>query len=282
MLKANVTVRLGAFELGAAIEVARGETVAVMGPNGSGKSTLLAAIAGLLTVQAGTVTVDERMLTAPGTHVRPERRRVGLLGQDPTLFPHLSALENVAFGPRAGGVPRHEALAAAQASLEEMGLAGMEHRRPAQLSGGQQQRVAVARALAAEPDVLLLDEPMAALDAENASLMRELLSEKLAARGTPTIIVTHDVADAFALASRTVLLDDGRVVRDGATSEVLATLGAGLRVDATVGPDGRVQLPDGIELTPGQQVTVTVRRDAHPQTTANNERSAPSRREPEP
>lgn len=270
MLTADVTVRLGAFVLDAAIVVARGETVAVMGPNGSGKSTLLGAIAGLLTPQGGTVTVDRRMLTGPGVHIRPESRRVGLLGQDPLLFPHLSALENVAFGPRSAGTPRAEALAAARASLEELGLAGLEHRRPGQLSGGQQQRVAVARALAAEPDVLLLDEPMAALDVENALLMRELLAAKLVARGTPTIIVTHDVADAFALAGRTVLLDNGLVVRDGATADVLSKLGAGLHVDATVGPDGRVELPGGIELAPGQQVTVTVRRDAHPHDASRN------------
>src|SRR5690606_20859692 len=100
MLAADVVVRLGMFELDAAIQVARGETVAVMGPNGSGKSTLLGAIAGLLAVQTGTVSVGERMLTAPSVHVRPESRRVGLLGQDPFLFPHLSALENIAFGPR--------------------------------------------------------------------------------------------------------------------------------------------------------------------------------------
>ncbi|HRN29927.1 MAG TPA: ATP-binding cassette domain-containing protein, partial [Terrimesophilobacter sp.] len=235
-----------------------------MGPNGSGKSTLLGAIAGLHAVQAGTVSVDERMLTGPDVHLRPELRRVGLLGQDPLLFPHLSALENIAFGPRSVGVPRHEALEAARSSLAELGLEGFEHRRPGQLSGGQQQRVAVARALAADPDVLLLDEPMAALDVDNARLMRELLAEKLAASGTPAIIVTHDVADAFALASRTVLLNEGRVVRDGDTAEVLATLGVGSRVDGVVGPDGRVQLPDGIELAPGQQVTVTVQRDAHP------------------
>lgn len=224
-LDARVMVRRGAFVLDVRLGVGDGEVVALLGPNGSGKSTLLGALAGLLPVAAGTVSVNGRPLTrvtaGQRMSVPPHARRVGLLGQEPLLFPHLSALQNVAFGARAAHGSRILARRSAERWLEEVGLSGFEERRPAELSGGQQQRVAIARALAAEPDLLLLDEPMASLDVEAASSIRTLLRERLASTGTTTVLVTHDVVDAVVLADRVVILDGGRVVDDGSASDVL-------------------------------------------------------------
>src|SRR5690554_6391818 len=163
-LQAEVVVRRGDFELDASVEVAAGEVLALLGPNGAGKSTLLQAIAGLLIPERGEVLVGERMLTGPTTFVRARHRGVGLLGQDPLLFPHLDALQNVAFGPRSQGTSAAKSLHSARDGLAAVGLKGFEHRRPAALSGGQQQRVASARVLDAMSAVLLLSEPMAALD----------------------------------------------------------------------------------------------------------------------
>ena len=152
-----------------ALEVAAGETLAVLGPNGSGKSTALWVTAGLVQPDAGRVVLDGRVLTdvgpgRPGVRVPPHARRTALLGQEPLLFPHLDAVENVAFGPRSSGTPRAAARQDAQRWLDEVGVGELAARRPSQLSGGQAQRVAVARALAGRPGLLLLDEPLAALD----------------------------------------------------------------------------------------------------------------------
>ncbi len=202
-----------------ALEVADGETLAVLGPNGAGKSTLLAVLAGLLHPDRGRVVVGGRELTGPATFVPPHDRRVALLAQDPLLFPHLSVLENVAFGPRSRGAARRTAREAARHWLTEVGTAELAGRRPAQVSGGQAQRVALARALAAEPDVLLLDEPMAALDVAVQPALRQTLRRVLADR--TVLLVTHDVLDALLLADRVVVLEDGHVVEQGPTSEVL-------------------------------------------------------------
>ncbi|MEO6827683.1 MAG: ATP-binding cassette domain-containing protein [Microbacteriaceae bacterium] len=225
-LEARLVVRRGSFELDAAVRVRRGEVLALLGPNGSGKSTLLAALAGLILPQSGTVSVSGRTLTrvgVPGARVAiaPERRSVGLLGQKPLLFPHLTALQNVAFGPRAAGMPSATAAQDARVWLHAVGLAGFEHRRPAALSGGQQQRVAIARALAARPEVLLLDEPLAALDVQTAALTRTLLREQLTRSGTTAILVTHDVLDAIVLADRVAILAGGRIVDEGPKARVL-------------------------------------------------------------
>ncbi|HMM83607.1 MAG TPA: ABC transporter ATP-binding protein [Terrimesophilobacter sp.] len=280
-LIADLEVRRGDFTLDARIRVDRGETLALLGPNGSGKSTMLAAIAGLLTPRRGQVDVDGRVLTRVDEARRPvltppHRRRIGLLGQEPLLFPHLSALENVAFGPRSsGGRPVRGAAAdgpratAADARsralrwLDDVGLSGLAARKPAELSGGQQQRVAIARALAAEPGVLLLDEPMAALDVETAALIRSLLRERLAAANLATVIVTHDVVDALVLADRVAILDDGRILDSGEASDVLgrpanrfAAALAGLNlVEGTLETGGVIRLPDGRPVRTGDAVT---------------------------
>jgi molybdate transport system ATP-binding protein len=204
------------------LEVAPGETLAVMGPNGAGKSTLLSSIAGLLKPDSGRAELDGRTLfdLDAGHHwLPPHSRGAALLAQEPLLFPHLSALENVAFGPRSTGVRKADANRLAQQWLAEVEAAGLADRRPAGLSGGQAQRVAVARALAADPALLLLDEPLAALDIHSAPMLRRLLKRVLA--GRQAIIVTHDVLDALMLAHRVVILDSGRVVEEGPTRQVL-------------------------------------------------------------
>lgn len=233
-----------------ALEVAAGETLAVLGPNGSGKSTVLAVVAGLLQPDAGRVELAGRVLTRVGPtgariHVAPHARRTALLGQEPLLFPHLDALENVAFGPRSKGAARAPARAAAQRWLDEVGVGELAARRPGQLSGGQAQRVAVARALAAEPDLLLLDEPMAALDVAVLPALRQTLRRVLSER--TVVIVTHDPLDALLLADRVAVLQEGRVVETGRAAEVLsrprspfAARLAGLNLVAGTWQDGAV------------------------------------------
>ncbi|GAA1157281.1 sulfate/molybdate ABC transporter ATP-binding protein [Nocardioides aquiterrae] len=215
----ELAATVAARGLDAALEVADGETLAVLGPNGAGKSTLLAVAAGLLRPDAGRVTLDGRDLTAPGTFVPTHDRRIALLAQDPLLFPHLSVLENVAFAPRSRGAGRREARATARRWLGEVGAADLADRRPARVSGGQGQRVALARALAADPRLLLLDEPMAALDVSVLPALRQTLRRVLADR--TVVLVTHDVLDALLLADRVVVMENGRVVEAGPTTDVL-------------------------------------------------------------
>ncbi|MGP6169775.1 ABC transporter ATP-binding protein [Microbacterium sp. A204] len=226
-LTADVRARVGGFALDAAIRAEPGEILAILGPNGAGKSTLLGAIAGHVRDVTGAISLgDIELHAADGRRVPPEHRRVGLLGQRSILFPHLSVLENVAFGPRSQGMRRSDARAEAGRLLEEVGLAGFESRRPSQLSGGQQQRAAIARALAANPGALLLDEPFAGLDAQTAAHARRLIAELRDRRGIPMILVTHDVLDAVVLADRTTVLQGGAVVQDGTTRDVLGHPGS--------------------------------------------------------
>lgn len=217
-LTADIRCRTGSFVLDVALRADPGEVVAVLGPNGSGKSTLLGAIAGHRPDAEGSVILGARTLDA---RVPAEERRIGLLGQRALLFPHLTALENVAFGPRAQGVARTTARAQARTHLGAVGLEDLADRRPHELSGGQQQRVAIARALAAAPDALLLDEPFAALDALTATQVRRLVAELRDRVAIPIVLVTHDAMDAVVLAARTIVLRDGRVEQEGPTAEVL-------------------------------------------------------------
>jgi ABC-type sulfate/molybdate transport systems ATPase subunit len=220
----HIDVILAERGLELALTVAPGETVALLGPNGSGKSTVLAIIAGLLRPDAGHVTLGGKPLVelgreGPARFVAPHARGVALLAQDALLFPHLSVLENVAFGPRSAGSARAASRLQAAEWLEQVEATDLAQRRPSQLSGGQAQRVAVARALAASPGVLLLDEPFGSLDASVVPKMRALLGRVLAAR--TVILVTHDPLDALALADRVIVLDAGRIVEEGPTREVL-------------------------------------------------------------
>jgi molybdate transport system ATP-binding protein len=223
-LEAKVALRLGRLQLEAALVVEPGEVVGLVGPNGAGKTTLLRLLAGLLPPDEGRVVLDGRVLedTAGGIHVPPEERPVGFVFQDYLLFPHLSALENVAFGLRSRGVPRAEARRRAAEWLERVGLDGFLGARPRALSGGQAQRVALARSLATEPRLLLLDEPLAALDASTRPETRRELRRQLERHQGVHLLVTHDPVEAFALAEHLIVLEDGRVSQTGTAAEISA------------------------------------------------------------
>jgi molybdate transport system ATP-binding protein len=215
----------GAFTLEVALEVAPGESLAVLGPNGAGKSTLLRALAGLDPVTSGRIELGGRLLDrcggeGPDAFVPPDQRRVGLVFQGYRLFPHLSVRENVAFGPRSAGLSRRASRASADTWLERLALTDLAARRPRQLSGGQAQRVALARALATEPALLLLDEPMAALDARTRLEVRATLREHLRHFAGPIVVVTHDPVEAMVMADRLLVLEGGRVVQQGRPADV--------------------------------------------------------------
>ncbi|ALO06754.1 Molybdenum transport system permease protein ModB [Streptomyces venezuelae] len=199
-----------------ALNAEPGTTIAVVGPNGAGKTTLLRALLGLTPRAHATL----RLGDADVTDLPPHRRRVAWVPQDGALFPHLSALSNTAYGLRAHGVPRAEARRAAQAWLDRLGVGQLSHRRPAQLSGGQAQRVALARALATRPRLLLLDEPLAALDQTTRAHVRHTLRSHLGGFGGVCLIVTHDPVEAVSLADRVLVLEDGRTLQDASPGEV--------------------------------------------------------------
>ncbi len=221
-LRAHVGLRRGGLDLQLELGVAPGEVVALLGPNGAGKSTTLEVLAGLVALQRGSLRLDGVTLDDPaaGVFVPAAARRVGAVFQDYRLFPHLSVLENVAFGARARGVARAAARLQAHGWLERVGLAGYAQERPGRLSGGQAQRVALARALAPEPRLLLLDEPLAALDAGTRLQVRTDLRHHLAAYPGPCVLVTHDPVDAMVLADRMVVLEHGRQVQEGTPAQV--------------------------------------------------------------
>ncbi|GIG39744.1 ATP-binding cassette domain-containing protein [Cellulomonas phragmiteti] len=222
-LEAHVRVARGGFRLDVALRVPPGSVLAVMGPNGSGKSTLLEVIAGLVPLTAGHVRLGGEDLAdaATGRHLPPHERGLGVALQDGLLFGHLSARENVAFGPRAQGVAAAAARSAADALLTDVGLAGHARTRADRLSGGQAQRVVVARAVAARPRALLLDEPFGALDAATRPPVRAVV-RRAVARGIPAVVVTHDLRDALDLADVLLVLQDGAEVQRGTPAGVVA------------------------------------------------------------
>lgn len=222
-LDAHVRVDRGPVALDVALHVRAGRVLAVMGPNGSGKSTLVEALAGLLPLTGGHVALGDDVLAdaAQGLHVPPRDRQLGVVLQDALLFGHLSARENVAFGPRARGVRAATARAAADALLTGLGLAPHARTRADRLSGGQAQRVAVARALAARPRALLLDEPFGALDAATRVRVRDVVRRAVRS-GPPAVLVTHDLGDALDLADELLVLEDGREVQRGVPADVAA------------------------------------------------------------
>lgn len=221
-LEAWVELTRGDLPVSVSLDIAPGEVIALLGPNGAGKSTLLHALAGLLRLDAGRIELDGVVLddVGWGTHVRPQERGVGIVEQDYLLFPRMSVLENVAFGPRARGVDRHEARTRAHQWLDRMDLADLGSRRPHELSGGQAQRVALARALIVEPRLLLLDEPLAALDAGTRPDVRARLRRHLAGFDGCTVVVTHDPVEAMVLGDRVVVVERGGVVQHGPPAEV--------------------------------------------------------------
>ncbi|MFY1702797.1 ABC transporter ATP-binding protein [Micromonospora sp. WMMA1923] len=224
LLDGHLVVDRGTFRLDVRLRIAAGQVVALLGPNGAGKTTALRALAGLQPLAGGHVTLDGVDLDRPDRRrfVPPERRPIGVVFQDYLLFPHLSALDNVAFGPRRHGADRRTAREQAAGWLARVGLAEQAHRRPRQLSGGQAQRVALARALAVRPTLLLLDEPLAALDARTRLDTRAELHRHLHAHTGATLLVTHDPLDALVLADRLVIVEDGQVVQTGDAATVTA------------------------------------------------------------
>jgi molybdate transport system ATP-binding protein len=221
-LTATVAVARGTLDLRVDLDVADGEVLAVLGPNGAGKSTLLRVLAGLLRPDDGRVSVDGTLWddVPAGTHVAAHRRSLGVVFQDALLFPHLSVGENVAFCLRSRGAPRVAARAAAEEWLTRVGLDGLADQRSGQLSGGQAQRAALARALVGEPALLLLDEPLSALDARTRLIVRAELRRHLADFPGSTVLVTHDPVDAMALADRVLVVEDGEAVQAGTPADV--------------------------------------------------------------
>ncbi|WP_447008135.1 ABC transporter ATP-binding protein [Saccharothrix isguenensis] len=220
-LHAHLEVTRGGFRLDAELAVEPGEVVALLGPNGAGKTTALRALAGLLPLTGGHIRLGAETWDAPPDAFRPpERRPIGVVFQDYLLFAHMSALENVAFGLRARGVGRAAAREEATRRLDRVGLSAHAGARPRTLSGGQAQRVALARALATGPELLLLDEPLAALDAATRLHVRAELGRHLRDYPGHTLLVTHDPLDAMVLADRLVVLEHGRIVQQGTPTEV--------------------------------------------------------------
>ena len=216
-LHASIKTWRNDFALEVDMTVFAGETVAILGPNGAGKTTLLRALAGLIPIQ-GHVELDGEVFddTQTGRHLVTERRRVGLMFQDHVLFPHMTVLQNVAFGLGRDGIE------VAMAWLNRAGLGDKANVRPRELSGGQAQRVALLRTMAAEPRLLLLDEPLSALDVTIRAEVRRELSRQLAGFTGIRILVTHDPLEAMALADRLIVLENGRIVQSGTPADVTA------------------------------------------------------------
>jgi len=212
VLELELDVIRDSFTLDVQLSVTPGPT-ALVGPNGAGKSTVLRAILGAVPVRRGRIVLDGQTLldTARGVSIPTEERRVAWVPQEYALFPHLTVLENVTFG-----IPGSAGRARAGAVMDQLGLAPLRSRRPGALSGGERQKVALARALAAEPRALLLDEPLAALDAETRETTRVLLADTLARLAIPSLVVTHEMRDVVALGGPVVLLEGGRVRSAGA------------------------------------------------------------------
>jgi molybdate transport system ATP-binding protein len=221
-LEASISLTLGPLDLEMELTIEEGEVVALLGPNGAGKTTLLRAIAGLVPFRSGHVRLDGRVLedAAANRYVPTEQRPIGFVFQDYLLFPHLSVLDNVAFGLRSRGTPRGAATEKAIQWLDRVGLTSYLRAKPAELSGGQRQRVALARALAPEPRLLLLDEPLAALDVTTRAEVRRDLKHHLESFQGIRLVVTHDPLEAVALADRLIVMEKGHLVQTGTPAEV--------------------------------------------------------------
>ena len=221
-LEARLGVERDGFVLDLPIEIPAGRTVALLGPNGAGKSTAVASLAGLLPLDRGRVRLGERVLDEPaaGLFVPPEERNIGVVFQDYLLFPHMNVAANIAFGLGGRGLTRTEIDSRVASWAERLDISDLLNRRPADLSGGQAQRVALARALVTDPDLLLLDEPLAALDTSTRNRLRRALSDHLAGFDGPRLLITHDPTEAFLLADEIHLVENGRLTQSGTAEEI--------------------------------------------------------------
>jgi molybdate transport system ATP-binding protein len=252
MLSVSADTRLGDFRLDVALEVRAGECVALAGPSGAGKSSVLRVIAGLVQPDRGRVTCGERVLldTDGGVDLPPEARRCGYVFQDYALFPHLTAWQNVGYG-----LPRAQRRQRGHELLERFGVAHRADARPRTLSGGERQRVALARALAVRPDVLLLDEPLSALDARTRAAAGREVAAVLREAGVPALLVTHDFQEAALLGDRVGVMDAGRIVQLGAPADLAAEPASPFVADFT----GAIVLTGTAE--PGPDGLTSVRLD---------------------
>ncbi len=253
----------------AGLDLKAGCILALLGPSGSGKSTLLRAIAGLEKLDAGTIRQGETLWSGPGTHLPPEARRIGMVFQDYALFPHMTALANVAFGLTGPG-KRERAMA--QLAAAELGHKSKAY--PHELSGGEQQRVALARALAPEPAIILLDEPFSGLDRRLRGELRDRTRDRLKQAGTTALLVTHDADEAFAVADEIALMDAGHIVQTGTPDHVwlnpVSAVAARLVGDVNIHhgrcADGQVDMPLGRvaagDHADGDNVDVLIRPEA--------------------
>ena len=222
-LDAHIVVQRGPdFTLDIHLEIEAGTTAALLGPNGAGKSTTVDALSGILPLDDGRIAIAGRDLDVPAENlfVAPEDRQVGVVFQDYLLFEHLDVRDNVAFGPRSTGMSTQQARAAATVVLEKLDIAELATRATASLSGGQRQRVALARAMAANPAMLLLDEPLAALDVQTRTQLRRNLQQHLETFDGPRLLITHDPADAFLLADKIYILENGQLGQTGTSNEL--------------------------------------------------------------
>ena len=263
-LSALIELQLGTLDLRAELEMKAGELVALLGPNGSGKTTVLRCLAGLAPIDRGRISIDDAVVDDPAADifVEPEDRSIGFVYQNYLLFDHMTVLENVAYGLRARKMAKTEARVLARQWIDRVGLSEYATQRPNSLSGGQAQRVALARALATNPRLLLLDEPLAALDAGMRAAMRRDLFRHLETFDGMRLLVTHDPIDAYALADRVAILDGGRIVQTGTLAEVSAhprsryvadlvgvNLVAGTIVDGVLSNDAGGQVVVAAELS---------------------------------
>lgn len=275
MLEISIEKRFEKFELKPRFSASKGFTV-LFGPSGAGKSLTLQVIAGTIRPDAGRLTIDGETLfdSESGLNVPPQRRHIGYVPQNYGLFPHLTAAQNIAFGLDG----REDKQARVAEMIATMGLGGFEKRKPRQLSGGQQQRVALARALAFRPRLLLLDEPFSSLDAMIRQSLRQEVLEVTQRWQTDTLLVTHDMAEAYTLGSRIVVMDAGRVLQEGdrddvfyrpdsrRVAELVGTRNI-LRATVTVVDSGGLRLnwrghelcADGRDVRPGDEVNVCIR-----------------------